>query len=260
MNPPPARAGVHALAMILAIGSVPSAHAAGPSFDCATARGPVESTICTSPRLSRLDVRIDAAYRRARQAWRADGAMVEALRNTQRDFLDDRSAALDLSSDGLALLLAARANLLEALDPRPRSGFDGEWGNLAGALRIARDPSGLTIWGGAAEPVLARWICEVDDTGTVVGTTFYAPPEAAGAIAYPEWSLRIDRIDGGLRVLEVGPPGTETAPDGRALAQTPRCGRRGRLDGHYFPTRGLLRTNRGLRHTPPSSSDRADKP
>lgn len=55
--------------------------------------------------------------------------------------------------------------------------------------------------------------------------------------------VRLDRIAGLVRVFEVGPPGTETAADGHALAQTPKCGRRGRVDGICFPTTNRLRSN-----------------
>ncbi len=219
-----------------------TASAAGPSFDCAGARGPVETAICRSEKLSKLDVRIDAAYRRVMRAWSSDPSTREELRLLQRRFLDDRESAMTLPDDGLGRHLEAQATFLEAIDTAPRAGFEGEWGNVAGGLRISRQAGGLALWGNAVEPLRFRWICDVEDLGIVDGATFVAPPEAVSP-THPGWSMRLERVAGMVRVLEVGPPGTEIAADGRALAQTPRCGRRGRFDGTYFPTKNRLRSN-----------------
>ena len=218
------------------------AAAAGPSFDCAGARGPVETAICRSERLAKLDLRIDAAYRRIMRAWSTDAATREELRAVQRRFVEDRESAMAIDGDGLGRHLEAQAIFLEAIDTEPRSGFEGEWGNVAGGVRVTRDAAGLALWGNAVEPLRFRWICDVDDRGVVAGTTFIAPP-AAVSPTHPEWSIRLERVAGAVRLLEVGPPGTETAADGRALAQTPKCGHRGRFDGIYFPTKHRLRSN-----------------
>lgn len=231
-----------ALALVVAAACTDPATAAGPSFACAGARGAVETAICGSQTLAKLDVRIDAAYRRAMQGWSSDPATREELRFVQRRFLEDRETALADPNGGLARHLEAQAIFLESLDTAPRAGFEGEWSNLAGAIRISREKAGLTLWGNAVEPIRFRWICDVEDLGVESGPTFVAPPEAVTP-GYPGWSIRIDRVAGVARLLEVGPPGTETAPDGRALAQTPKCGHRGRFDGVYFPTRGRLRAN-----------------
>ncbi len=229
------------LALALAAAVAEPGAAAGPSFDCAGRRGPVETAICRSEKLSKLDLRIDAAYRRVMRAWSADPATREELRYVQRRFLDDREAAIAEPDDGLARHLEAQAILLEAIDTAPRTGFEGEWGNVAGGLRITRDATGLVLWGNAVEPLRFRWVCDVDDRGVVAGSGFVAPPEAVAA-NFPGWSMRLERVAGMVRVLEVGPPGTETTSDGRALAQTPKCGRRGSFDGTYFPTRSRLGT------------------
>lgn len=187
-----------------------------------------------------LDRRIDAAYRRVMRGWSSDVAMREEVREAQRRFLEQRSVAVELPDNGLVRHLEAQAALLEAIDTAPRAGFEGEWGNLAGGLRISREAAGLTLWGNLVEPILFRWICEVDDLAVVSDGRLVAPPEATSA-GFPGWSMRLERIGSVVRVLEVGPPGTETAPDGRALDQTPKCGRRGRFDGIYFPTKDKRR-------------------
>jgi uncharacterized protein YecT (DUF1311 family) len=231
-----------ALATAVAATVTDSASAAGPSFDCAGARLRVETAICRSEKLSKLDLRIDAAYRRIMRAWSSDPVAREELRRVQRRFLDDRESAITVPDDGLGRHLEAQATFLEAIDTAPRAGFEGEWGNVAGGLRISREAGGLALWGNAVEPLLFRWICDVEDLGVVNGATFVAPREAISP-THPGWSMRLERVAGMVRVLEVGPPGTETTPEGRALAQTPKCGRRGSFDGTYFPTKNRLRSN-----------------
>jgi uncharacterized protein len=220
---------------------VTAPRAAGPSFDCAKETGLVERAICASPKLSRLDVRLDAAYRKAMRGWSADPITRDALRTAQRDFLDRREDAL-AADGGLAGLYEAQVLLLETLDTAPRAGFDGEWSNLAGALRVYRTDAGLMLYGNAVEPVRFRWVCDTDIGATVSGTTLVAPPEA-GKAGFAEWSIRMERVAGTARLREVGPPGTPSAPDGTALGDRPHCGMRGRFDGVYFPTKEKMKTN-----------------
>lgn len=229
-----------ALALAVLVGSPEVGHAASPSFDCSGARGRVETAICRSERVARLDVRIDAAYRRLMRAFESDAEARQELRTAQRDFLERREAALDAPYDGFVRHHEAQAALLEAIDPAPRAGFEGEWSNLSGSIRIRRGDAGFAVWGSTVEPVLNRWICDVDDIGEVAGGTFVTPVGATAA-GFPEWSIRIERAGVAIRVVEVGPAGTATLPDGSAAEQTPRCGRRGRFDGIYFPSTGLMR-------------------
>lgn len=230
-----------ALAPIVLAGSLVAARAEAPSFDCARSTGPVEKAICRSPRLARLDLRIDAAYRRAMRAWRDDPLTREALRSAQRDLLDRRDAALAEPDDGLARLLEEQATFLEAIDAAPRHGFAGEWGNLTAGIRIEPTAAGIAVWGNRVEPVRFRWVCDIDDLGVVVDAALVSPPAAATG-ARADWSIRLERHGAAVRVREVGPAGTETLPDGTAVEQSPRCGRGGRFDGIYFPTRATMRT------------------
>lgn len=209
-------------------------YAAGPSFDCATARGEVEIAICRSPKIAALDAEIAVAYRRVMAAWKDDAAARDELRRLQRAFLDHRSDALAHHDDGLFHLHEAQLKFLRSIDVVPRRDFQGRWGTPHGGFEIRRDPQGWAVWGATAEPVRFRWICEIDALGRPDGADFVSPPGAGGA-DFPEWSLRVERHGAVVRLREVGPPGSTTLPDGSSAEQRPHCGHNGRFDGVYLP-------------------------
>lgn len=209
-------------------------HAAGPSFDCAGARGEVEIAICRSPKISALDAQIAAVYRQVMAAWKDDAEARDELRRLQRAFLDHRSDALAHHDDGLIHLHEAQLKFLRSIDVAPRRDIQGRWGTPYGGFQIRHDPQGWAVWGAAAEPVRFRWICEIDALGRLDGAVFVSPP-GAGAADFPEWSLRVERLGAVVRLREFGPPGSATLPDGSSAEQRPHCGHNGRFDGVYLP-------------------------
>jgi uncharacterized protein YecT (DUF1311 family) len=68
--------------------------AAAPSFDCRSVSVATERTICRTPSIHPIDLRLDALYRttlsKARRV--SDARAVEIVRNAQRKFLIDRNA------------------------------------------------------------------------------------------------------------------------------------------------------------------------
>lgn len=64
--------------------------AQGASFDCAKAASWIELAICEDPALGRLDERMAAAYRDAREAARSDPPALERLASEQRAWLAER--------------------------------------------------------------------------------------------------------------------------------------------------------------------------
>lgn len=208
--------------------------AAGPSFDCATARGAVEIAICRSPKIAALDAEIAVAYRKVMTAWKDDAVARDELRRLQRTFLDHREDALADHDDGLRHLHEAQLKYLRSIDVAPRHDLQGRWGTSHGGFQIRHDPQGWAVWGATAEPVRFRWICEIDAHGRLDGADFVSPP-GAGAADFPEWSLRVERLGAVVRLREFGPPGTARLPDGSSAEQRPHCGRNGRFDGVYLP-------------------------
>lgn len=223
---------VAAVAMLSATAG--AGHAAGPSFDCATARGEVETAICRSPKVAALDAEIAAAYRRVMAAWKDDSAARDELRRLQRAFLDHRPDALAHHDDGLFHLHEAQLKFLRSIDVAPRRDVQGRWGTPNGGFQIRHDPQGWAVWGATAEPVRFRWICEIDALGRLDGADFVSPP-GAGAADFPEWSLRVERIGAVVHLREFGPPGGGRLPDGSSTEQRPHCGHNGRFDGVYLP-------------------------
>jgi hypothetical protein len=64
--------------------------AQGASFDCAKAASWIEQAICEDPALGRLDERMAAAYRDAREAAQADPPALERLASEQKAWLAER--------------------------------------------------------------------------------------------------------------------------------------------------------------------------
>lgn len=87
------------------------------SFDCAAARGVVETTICGSTALARLDRRMSEAYLE-RLTWAEDDAARSTLRQSQRAWIARRNAACPADPAGpAACLTRLYQERLEALAP-----------------------------------------------------------------------------------------------------------------------------------------------
>jgi uncharacterized protein len=63
-----------------------------PSFNCATARRPVEKAICANPELADLDREINAVYTRVIGEARSAGGDARALQREQNAFIARRNA------------------------------------------------------------------------------------------------------------------------------------------------------------------------
>jgi len=91
---------------------LPEAWGQQPSFNCATNRAPDESTICSSAKLSRLDVEMSSLYFTLRDELGASQRSL--LREAQRYWLG-RRAACGASVNCIAGLYAARIPQLNAI-------------------------------------------------------------------------------------------------------------------------------------------------
>jgi tetratricopeptide (TPR) repeat protein len=88
-----------------------------PSFNCATARRPVEKAICASPELANLDREIDAANTRVVQrAGATDAQAARALRREQDDYLARRNAAFGRPGFDLTKSMRERLDHLQAVE------------------------------------------------------------------------------------------------------------------------------------------------
>jgi tetratricopeptide (TPR) repeat protein len=87
-----------------------------PSFNCATARRPVEKAICGNPELANLDREINAVNTRVvSDATRADPRAGRALQREQDDFLARRNAAFGQSDHDLQKAMRERLDHLLAI-------------------------------------------------------------------------------------------------------------------------------------------------
>lgn len=72
-----------------AAGSTTVAHARGPAFDCAKAKGEIEKLICSDASLATLDSKLDVAYKAA--TLKATGELLTQLRGEQRGWVKARN-------------------------------------------------------------------------------------------------------------------------------------------------------------------------
>ena len=121
--------------MALAFLQLAAAAAAGPSFDCASARSEVEHAICADPALAELDREEARLYRLARAV---PQARVEQLRDRQRAFLAARDACP--ASPGPLAECLRNAYLGDVADLRRLAGLaDDNQGLSFGPQRFACD-------------------------------------------------------------------------------------------------------------------------
>jgi tetratricopeptide (TPR) repeat protein len=87
-----------------------------PSFNCATARRPVEKAICANPDLANLDRRINAVNTRVvREATEGSPYAGRAMQREQEDFIAHRNAAFGRPDYDLPKALAERLDRLLAV-------------------------------------------------------------------------------------------------------------------------------------------------
>ena len=87
-----------------------------PSFDCATARRPVEKAICANPELADLDRQIDAANARAVRAASVSPRAGRALQREQAEFLARRNLKYGRPGYDLQKAMRERLERLLGLD------------------------------------------------------------------------------------------------------------------------------------------------
>ncbi|CAN5384043.1 hypothetical protein BH10PSE1_BH10PSE1_31870 [soil metagenome] len=205
-----------------------TAQSGGPSFDCEAAFEPVEDAICTDDKLSALDLRMADRYAAVRRALPA-GART-ALAADQRWFLGSRDEWFDNRdrwSDfpDLASRMTDRIDFLNQIDSSGAGGLTGRWRNVAGevVIRPGRD-GGLTVSISAANPVNARWVCEVNMSGRASGPATARSVEGV-ADGDPAYRLKATLGNGVLRIDE-----TRT----RGSGGPGYCGANGGVGGAYF--------------------------
>jgi len=213
------------LAALLAL-TLP-AGAEAPSFDCRTAGTPVEKAICRSASLSGLDAEMARAYGRAMKALSAGSQKV--LKQQQQLFLRARDMAFGRPDEDLAARLGEQVAFLKSIDPSPRSDLVGAWRNTLGTVLVKAEAGGLGAAIETAEPVNARWLCNVEGAvsrGSGAAATLAVDPGFA-----PGWSVTLTAHDGHLTVATVPPA------KGEGFVQAPFCGNNGMVDGDYLPVR-----------------------
>ncbi|RYG09291.1 MAG: DUF1311 domain-containing protein [Caulobacteraceae bacterium] len=201
---------------------------AGPSFDCARATTLSEHAICADPQLARLDRRMATAYAALRRSLPATAR--EALTRDQRWFLGAREEWQENSArpgfrdfPDVAERMRDRIAFLDSVQTRRVTGLTGSWRNAAGTIEIRPAAKGqVSVAINAANPVNARWLCDVSGTGQIVNN--------AVVIAADEgWQVRLT-LRGGYLTVEETP-----AQGGSSLR--PYCGANGHVDGVYLPRR-----------------------
>lgn len=201
---------------------------AGPSFDCAKASEEAEKAICKDGKLSDLDAAIARAYAAASARLKGPGA--KALQEDQRSFIAIRDQSHGLPDYSLAERLQFRLTFLEGIAKAlPASGADfaGVWENSFGTVTIKPAAGGkLTIEAQSADPISARWVCDISDEvapdkGALTFTDGDTPADSTATISL--------RRDGPLlSVSEAVKPDNVRG----------YCGYRGTLEGAYFRTGG----------------------
>jgi tetratricopeptide (TPR) repeat protein len=90
-----------------------------PSFNCATAKRPVEKAICANPELANLDREINAVNTRVvREAAQRDPRAARALQHEQDEFLKQRNAQFGRPDFDMQKMMRDRLDHLMALVPQ----------------------------------------------------------------------------------------------------------------------------------------------
>jgi uncharacterized protein len=215
------------LAAVLLLAASPAV-AGGPSFDCKTAKQPVEKAICADGTLAELDLSMAQAYRQAVQRVSGDAAALEELKKSQRTFVASRNAAFERPDYRLADHMTRRIALLGNIDIDERKTLLNDWASDDGIVSINRAANDrLRVFVSLEEGTRGLFSCHFEGFGKAKGDTVTAAEEA-GANEYDGWTVAITRKG---RTIVV----TETPPAGRAtVGPNPFCGARGSLAGVYF--------------------------
>ncbi len=160
------RASCFALVLAMMV-AAPASAQNHPSFDCAKALEDVETAICKSGKLAKLDRDIASAYAKARRV--IDPSGQEALQEDQESFLSSRAAAFAESSKSLTEFMKERLKLLRGIvEPASGSGaaaFLGQWHNTSGYVHVTRGAGGkLKVLISTSTPVTGMRACGVDET------------------------------------------------------------------------------------------------
>ena len=171
-----ARAAGLALVIMMVAGAGTASAAAKPSFDCARAKSGAEKAICGDPKLAALDVSIAQRFGKARHAYDDATARIfsteQWLFNGVRDQSYERPFNNPTGAAELAERLADRDKFLASLELTPRNGFEGQWGNYGGQLKVVRQADGsLFAEVSAADPYNARWLCDMSGKAEARGDT-----------------------------------------------------------------------------------------
>ena len=216
-----------ALAAALLFAATPAV-AAGPSFDCKTAKQPVERAICADATLAELDLSMAQAYRQAVQRVSGDAAALDELKKSQRTFVASRNAAFERPDYRLADHMTRRIALLGNINIDERKTLLNDWASDDGTVSINGAADGrLRVFVSLEEGTRGLYACRFEGYGKAKGDTLTAA-EATGGNDYDGWSVTVTR-KGRLIVV------TENPPTGRAtVGPNPFCGARGSLAGIYF--------------------------
>lgn len=214
-------------AAVLLLAAAP-AYAAGPSFDCKTAKQPVEKAICADGTLAELDQAMARAYRQAVQRFTGDAAALDALKKSQRTFVASRNAAFERPDYRLGDHMTRRIALLTNINIDERKTLLNDWASDDGTISINRAANDrLRVFVSLEEGTRGLFACHFEGFGKAKGDTLTAS-EDAGSNDYDGWSVTITRKG---RMIAV----TETPPAGRVpVGPNPFCGARGSLAGVYF--------------------------
>jgi uncharacterized protein len=141
-----------------------------PSFDCAKATEDVETAICKSGNLSKLDRDIASAYAQARRT--LDPESKTALQEDQESFLSARALALAEDSKSLTEFMGERLKLLRGMVVPPsgkgEAAFLGQWHNGSGFVRITRAAGGkLKVSIETSTPVTGMRACGAEQTAAL---------------------------------------------------------------------------------------------
>jgi tetratricopeptide (TPR) repeat protein len=116
-NHPAAKDNYRRIALELERLGAMMAVAGKPSFNCATARRPVEKAICASPDLADLDREIHAMNAKLERAAPGSGAVRE-LQRQQEEFIARRNASFGRSGYDLQKAMRERLDYLQSIGPQ----------------------------------------------------------------------------------------------------------------------------------------------
>lgn len=134
-------------------------------FDCAKARGDLETTICGNADIAEADRAMSIAYNALisqstspefTAALKADQRMFIAIRQEAWYVKPNRQMAVERLRDSTEL----RAEWLNWINPVPSEGMVGRWANAWGGIEISKTADGsLQMSSDVADQVAGTWLC-----------------------------------------------------------------------------------------------------